>query len=124
MVIALIIAITAVALFLIFRDDHDDSYTRSEKPKPVKKPVSKPVQQPAAPPRPAMRAPRTIVPEEKQYRPRKLDEGSSPVRRNRSMHRPRPARREKQSTPPHFPMARKRPWISVFWTSRSEEPHV
>ena len=60
MVIALIIAITAVALFLIFRDDHDDSYTRSEKPKPVKKPASKPVQrQPATPPRPAMRAPRT-----------------------------------------------------------------
>ena len=59
MVIALIIAITAVALFLIFRDDHDDSYTRSEKPKPVKKPASKPVQrQPATPPRPAMRAPR------------------------------------------------------------------
>ena len=65
MVIALIIAITAVALFLIFRDDHDDSYTRSEKPKPVKKPASKPVQQPAAPPRPAMQAPRTIDPEEK-----------------------------------------------------------
>ena len=40
--IALIIAITAVALFLIFRDDHDDSYTRSEKPKPVKKQAPKP----------------------------------------------------------------------------------
>ena len=59
MVIALIIAITAVARFLIFRDDHDDSYTRSEKPKPVKKQAPKPVQQPAAPPRPAMRASRT-----------------------------------------------------------------
>lgn len=80
MVIALIIAITAVALFLIFRDDHDDSYTRSEKPKPVKKQAPKPVQKPAAPPRPAMQAPRTIVPEEKQYRPRKLDERSSEFR--------------------------------------------
>ena len=73
MVIALIIAITAVALFLIFRDDHDDSYTRSEKPKPVKKPTSKPVQ------KPAMQTPRTIVPEEKQYRPRKLDERYKPA---------------------------------------------
>ncbi len=81
MVIALIIAITAVALFLIFRDDHDDSYTRSEKPKPVKKQASKPVQrQPATPPRPAMQTSRTIVPEEKQYRPRKLDERSSEFR--------------------------------------------
>ena len=43
MVIALIIAITAIALFLILRDDHDDSYTRSEKPKPVKKQAPKPV---------------------------------------------------------------------------------
>lgn len=81
MVIALIIAITAVALFLIFRDDHDDSYTRSEKPKPVKKQASKPVQrQPATLPRPAMQTSRTIVPEEKQYRPRKLDERSSEFR--------------------------------------------
>jgi len=81
MVIALIIAITAVALFLIFRDDHDDSYTRSEKPKPVKKQAPKPVQrQPATPPRPAMQTSRTIVPEEKQYRPRKLDERSSEFR--------------------------------------------
>lgn len=81
MVIALIIAITAIALFLIFRDDHDDSYTRSEKPKPVKKQASKPVQrQPATPPRPAMQTSRTIVPEEKQYRPRKLDERSSEFR--------------------------------------------
>jgi hypothetical protein len=81
MVIALIIAITAVALYLIFRDDHDDSYTRSEKPKPVKKQASKPVQrQPATPPRPAMQTSRTIVPEEKQYRPRKLDERSSEFR--------------------------------------------
>ena len=79
MVIALIIAITAVALFLFFRDDHDDSYTRSEKPKPVKKQAPKPVQKPAAPPRPAMQAPRTIVPEEKQYRPRKLDERFKPA---------------------------------------------
>ena len=80
MVIALIIAITAVALFLIFRDDHDDSYTRSEKPKPVKKQASKPVQrQPAAQPRPAMQTSRTIVPEEKQYRPRKLDERYKPA---------------------------------------------
>ena len=88
MVIALIIAITAVALFLIFRDDHDDSYTRSEKPKPVKKPASKPVQQPAAPPRPAMRAPRTIVPEEKQYRPRKLDERFKPAPATRTQAEP------------------------------------
>ena len=96
MIIALILILTAVALFLILRDDHDRSYNRNE-PKsgrengrksvyqksvnpqrnaPVShRPAQTPPQHPA--PNPAM-GPRTIVPEEKQYRPRKLDERCKP----------------------------------------------
>ena len=96
MTIALILIVAAVALFLIFRDDHDRSYNRNE-PKSGRENGQKSVYQksakprrnaptprktdvptgPTPPPAPAM-GPRTIVPEEKQYRPRKLDERFKP----------------------------------------------
>ena len=84
MIIAIILILFAVALFLIFHDDHDRSYTKSE-PKSGRENGRKSVYQksaatrrnaPNAPtarkpaPTPVM-SPRTIVPEEKQYRPRK-----------------------------------------------------
>ena len=96
MIIALILILTAVALFLFLRDDHDRSYNRNE-PKsgrengrksvyqksvnpqrnaPVShRPAQTPPQHPA--PNPVM-GPRTIVPEEKQYRSQKLDERFKP----------------------------------------------
>ena len=93
MTIALILIAAAVALFLIVRDDHDRSYTRNE-PKSGRENGQKSVYQKSAktrrnapapqkpvqtpPPAPAM-GPRTIVPEEKQYRPQKLDERFKPV---------------------------------------------
>ena len=94
MVIAIILILFAVALFLIFHDDHDRSYTRNE-PKSGREngrksvyqksvgtrrnapTAQKPSQMSTPPPAPAM-GPRTIVPEEKQYRPRKLDERFKP----------------------------------------------
>ena len=96
MIIALILILTAVALFLILRDDHDRSYSRNE-PKSGRENGRKSIYQksaaprrnapvsrkpdvptgPTPPPAPAM-GPRTIVPEEKQYRPRKLDERLKP----------------------------------------------
>jgi hypothetical protein len=92
MTIALILIVAAIALFLIFRDDHDRSYTRNE-PKSGRENGQKSVYQKSAktrrnapapqkpvqtpPPAPAM-GPRTIVPEEKQYRPQKLDERFKP----------------------------------------------
>ena len=96
MVIAIILILFAVALFLIFHDDHDRSYTRND-PKSGRENGRKSVYQksvtrrrnvqtsqkpavptgPTPPPAPAM-GPRTIVPEEKQYRPRKLDERYKP----------------------------------------------
>ena len=97
MVIAIILILFAVALFLIFHDDHDRSYTRNE-PKSgrengrksvyqksaaprrnaptLQRPVQTPAQHPA--PNPVM-GPRTIVPEEKQYRPRKPEEKKTAV---------------------------------------------
>lgn len=66
MVIALILILASVLLFLIFRDDHDDSYTRTEKPRREKKSRTP---KPAVPPQPVMREPRTIVPEEKIWQP-------------------------------------------------------
>ena len=97
MVIAIILILFAVALFLIFHDDHDRSYTRNEPksgrengrksvyqksaaprrnaPTP-QRPVQTPAQHPA--PNPVM-GPRTIVPEEKQYRPRKPEEKKTAV---------------------------------------------
>ena len=93
MIIALILILTAVALFLIFRDDHDRSYNRNE-PKSGRENGRKSVYQksvnpqrnapapqrsaqthPAAP----LTGPRTIVPEEKQYRPRKPEEKKTAV---------------------------------------------
>ena len=92
MIIALILILTAVALFLILRDDHDRSYNRNE-PKSGRENGRKSVYQKSvnpqrnAPssPRPAqthpaatVMGPRTIVPEEKQYRSQKLDERFKP----------------------------------------------
>lgn len=88
MIIALILILFAVALFLIFHDDHDDSYTRrernagrnaapksfydkSETPKPS---ARKPSYQTPSTPKPVSSQPspfmdpRTIVPKEKEYR--------------------------------------------------------
>ena len=88
MIIALILLLFAVALFLIFHDDHDDSYTRSEK-KPTRKHDPKPAK-PAAPqvpqapqasaPRPArFSESRTFVPESKVYRSGPAVETEKPV---------------------------------------------
>ena len=77
MVLTLILVLAAVVLFLVLRDDHDDSYNRSEKPKAAPKQAVKPL----APVRPAPAEPRTIVPEEKQYRPRNQVERFQPASR-------------------------------------------
>ncbi len=96
MVIAIISILFAVALFLIFHDDHDRSYTRNE-PKSGRENGRKSVYQKSTAPRRNAPAPqrtaqahapktapnpvmgsRTIVPEEKQYPPRKLDERFKP----------------------------------------------
>ena len=70
MIIAIILILFAVALFLILHDDHDDSYTRSEN-KTVRK-VPRSSYQKKATKRPAnLMEPRTIVPEEKQFQPRR-----------------------------------------------------
>ena len=77
MVLTLILVLAAVVLFLVLRDDHDDSYNRSEKPKAAPKQAVKPL----APVRPAPAEPRTLVPEEKQYRPRNQVERFQPASR-------------------------------------------
>ena len=100
MVIAIILILFAVALFLIFHDDHDRSYTRNE-PKSGRENGRKSVYQKSTAPRRNAPAPqrtaqtnapqtppqhpapnpamgRTIVPEEKQYRSQKLDERFKP----------------------------------------------
>ncbi|MBO6063889.1 MAG: hypothetical protein J6P62_07940 [Bacteroidales bacterium] len=94
MTIALILVFAAFALFLILRDDHDNSYTRREPksgrengrksvyqksvtPRRNAPAAPKPAQTPAPKPNPVM-GPRTVVPEEKQYRPQKLDERFKP----------------------------------------------
>lgn len=79
MVLAIILILVAVALFLIFHDDHDDSYTRGDK-KPGRQTGSESVYQKSGkpmrtpdppktaptPPRPTpVMNPRTIVPKEK-----------------------------------------------------------
>ena len=102
MIIAFILIITAVALLLIFRDDHDRSYNRNEpnsgrengRKSVYQKSVTPRRNAPAASPRPApsqapkpttrsapnpVTGPRTIVPEEKQYRPRKPDQRFKPA---------------------------------------------
>jgi hypothetical protein len=79
MVLAIILILVAVVLFLIFHDDHDDSYTRGDKkpgrktgPESVYQKSVKPMRTPDPPktapasPRPTpVMAPRTIVPKEK-----------------------------------------------------------
>ena len=83
MLIAIILILVAVALFLIFRDDHDDSYTKGDR-KTARESGQKSVYQKSATPRRAPAAqrpapvmspgssdphgePRTIVPKEKVY---------------------------------------------------------
>ena len=92
MIIAIILILFAVALFLIFHDDHDDSYTRSDK-RPGRESGQKSVYQKSAEPKrtsatpkpaPVME-PRTIVPKEKEYRPKKLDERFKPAPAERIM---------------------------------------
>lgn len=79
MALAIILILVAVALFLIFHDDHDDSYTRGDKkpgrktaPESVYQKSVKPMRTPdppktaPTPPRPTpVMTPRTIVPKEK-----------------------------------------------------------
>lgn len=72
MVIAIIVILFAVGLFLVLHDDHDNSYTKSEKKPTRQRDISPATQKPAVSqgntPRPARFAEsRTFVPEEKQY---------------------------------------------------------
>ena len=86
MIIAIILILFAVAMFLILHDDHDDSYTRREQNprrensrKSEYQKSAEPKRTPSAPkPSPVME-PRTIVPPEKEYRPKKLDERFKPA---------------------------------------------
>ena len=71
MIIAIILILVAVALFLIFHDDHDDSYTRSENKSGRKEPKSSYQKKVTVKPSPLME-PRTVVPEEKQFRPQRM----------------------------------------------------
>ncbi len=66
MFIAIILILVAVALFLIFHDDHDDSYTRSERSGQKslpKKSYQKKVTRRTA----TFLEPKTVVPKEKQF---------------------------------------------------------
>ena len=72
MVIAIIVILFAVGLFLVLHDDHDNSYTKSEKKPTRQRDFTPATQKPAVSqgntPRPARFAEsRTFVPEEKQY---------------------------------------------------------
>ena len=71
MIIAIILILFAVALFLIFHDDHDDSYTRGENKAARKEPKSSYQKKVTVKPSPLME-PRTVVPEEKQFRPQRM----------------------------------------------------
>ena len=70
MVIAIIVILFAVGLFLVLHDDHDNSYTKSEKKPTRQRDITPATQKPAVSqgnsPRPARFAEsRTFVPEEK-----------------------------------------------------------
>ena len=72
MVIAIILILFAVALFLVFHDDHDDSYTRSDK-NSSKKNLPKQSYQKKVTVKPStLMEPRTIVPPEKQFQPTRV----------------------------------------------------
>ena len=72
MVLAIILILFAVALFLIFHDDHDDSYTRSDK-KSGRKNLPKQSYQKKVTVKPStLMEPRTIVPPEKQFQPTRV----------------------------------------------------
>ena len=86
MIPALIIILAAMALFLVFHDDHDYSYTRGDK-KPGRNAGPKSVYQKSVEsrrdsgsprPSPVMDS-RTIVPKEKEYRPQKPDRRFEPA---------------------------------------------
>jgi hypothetical protein len=70
MFIAIILILFAAAMFLILHDDHDDSYTRSEKKSGKNLPQQS--YQKNAGKRPAgFMDPRTVVPQEKQFHPKR-----------------------------------------------------
>ena len=72
MMIAIILILFVVAMFLILHDDHDDSYTRSEK-KSGRKNGAKQAYQKKVGKRPTgFMDPRTIVPQEKQFPQRRV----------------------------------------------------
>ena len=74
MVIAIILVLFAVALFLVFHDDHDDSYTRSDKT-PGQKALPKQSYQKKVTTKPSpLMEPRTIVPPEKQFQSARVAE--------------------------------------------------
>ena len=71
MIIAIILILFVVAMFLILHDDHDDSYTRSEKK--ARKNGPKQAYQKKVGKRPTgFMEPRTVVPQEKQFQPRRV----------------------------------------------------
>lgn len=74
MIIAIILILFAVALFLILHDDHDDSYTRSDK-RSGQKGLSKQNYQKKVTVKPSpLMEPRTIVPKEKQFQSARVAE--------------------------------------------------
>ena len=90
MIIAIILILFAVALFLVFHDDHDDSYTRSENKAARKEPKSSYQKKVTVKPSPLME-PRTVVPEEKQFRPDHVGTSGENGQENRQNHRQYPA---------------------------------
>ena len=98
MAIAIILILFAVALFLIFHDDHDDSYTRREK-SPGRTNEPKSTYQKSTPRPAAAMDYRTAVPKEKESRPRKLDE----------RYKPEPAEPQYASAPSSAPRNDARP---------------
>ena len=72
MIIAIILILFAVGLFLVLHDDHDDSYTRSGN-KSGQKALPRHEYQKKATVKPSpVTEPRTVVPEEKQFRPQRV----------------------------------------------------
>jgi len=71
MIIAIILILFAVAMFLILHDDHDDSYTRSDK-KPGKNLPKQSYQKKVDKKTASFMDPRTVVPQERQFQPRRV----------------------------------------------------
>ena len=72
MIIAIILILFAVAMFLILHDDHDDSYTRSDKQSGQKDSYKQDYQKKVNVKPSTLPDPRTIVPPEKQFRPERV----------------------------------------------------